>query len=615
MEPRDFRHPVSENQASLLDALPANLALLDAQGQILAVNKVWQDFGVENGLSSPAHGVGLNYLEICDSTSGPDRFDARMAAAGIRSVISGHSPEYTQEYPCHSPQRQRFFRLMVSPLPQGPGALVLHVNITARKVVEEQLVRSKEMYRLIFRNNPIPTWIYAEDSLNILAVNEAAVQTYGYTETEFLGMSIRDLRPEAEVERLDAHLRTALKGDKYSGIWVHRKKNGETFDVYIISCQTSFLDQRARLVLAQDVSLRLRFEEERERGERLQSLVSLAEGLGADLKEALAPIVLAADSLRQSALPEQLYFLDVIERSARRSQQLMEHIFAFAHGGTGEVRQTEMKDLLLGLGQMIRETLPRNLMLSVSADENLWPVFAIGVRLHHALLKLCLISRNSQAGRILLSARNIQLDETFLAQQGGARPGPYVLLEIQNAAADASSNNAQALAFAADVAREHQGLFVVTDQGRRFQLFLPAIHAAGTSLPPAAWPVGHGELLLLIEDERAIREVASHSLEAYGYRVLQAAEATTGVALLADHLDAIALVVVDLSLPLLDGRATALVLRHLAPRLPILFTGDEMVPTLDRASLPELSALLPKPYRTQALLEAIRDLLEQPGAA
>ncbi len=125
-----------------LDALSANLAILDENGVILAVNRAWREFAEANssGLTDPAH-LGVNYLSVCETSAGPHSEGAAEMAAGIHAVMSGKQDEFSLEYPCHSPHEKRWFNARVTRFP-GAGALrimVAHENITEHKLAEEAL--------------------------------------------------------------------------------------------------------------------------------------------------------------------------------------------------------------------------------------------------------------------------------------------------------------------------------------------------------------------------------------------------------------------------------------------------------------------------------------------
>ena len=133
------------DRQALVNSLPANIAVLDAEGTILDVNEQWREFGRANGLRYPAAGVGRNYLSICDATKGPDAADAATVAKGIRDVLRGETTEFSLEYPCRSPRHDRWFRVVVSPISGkgtgSTGAVVMHVDITERKHAELELSR------------------------------------------------------------------------------------------------------------------------------------------------------------------------------------------------------------------------------------------------------------------------------------------------------------------------------------------------------------------------------------------------------------------------------------------------------------------------------------------
>jgi PAS domain S-box-containing protein len=129
-----------------LESVPANIAILDASGVIMRVNREWISFGNENGVALGSVAVGANYLAICGAVTGAEAAQARRFAAGIRSVISGKEKRFSMEYPCHSPQKERWFMGYVTASPGGGPArvVVAHVDITGQKVIEEQIRRLNE---------------------------------------------------------------------------------------------------------------------------------------------------------------------------------------------------------------------------------------------------------------------------------------------------------------------------------------------------------------------------------------------------------------------------------------------------------------------------------------
>ncbi len=138
------RQRQAEIQRAILNALPAHVALIDREGSILEVNESWRRFAESNSAPSDTAFVGQNYLRVCESASGEYGSDGQEVAMGLRRLLAGVLPQLVKEYPCHSPGEQRWFRLMASPLleDRGAGAVIMHIDVTDRKLAEEALARS-----------------------------------------------------------------------------------------------------------------------------------------------------------------------------------------------------------------------------------------------------------------------------------------------------------------------------------------------------------------------------------------------------------------------------------------------------------------------------------------
>ncbi|HEX8373286.1 MAG TPA: PAS domain S-box protein, partial [Chthoniobacterales bacterium] len=135
----------AETQISILNALPAHIALIDAEGVILSVNEAWQRPATANFLQGPEFSVGLNYLEACQRSAGGRAAEVSAILDGIDRVLGGETREFAAEYPCHSEAGQRWFRLVATPLHESRlgGAVVMHLNITERKLADEALRKSQ----------------------------------------------------------------------------------------------------------------------------------------------------------------------------------------------------------------------------------------------------------------------------------------------------------------------------------------------------------------------------------------------------------------------------------------------------------------------------------------
>jgi len=133
--------------SATLDALSSHIAILDDNGTILAVNRAWRDFARANSAGTANFGEGANYLNVCNEAHGPHSEEAAAFTAGFRSVIRGEHDELSFEYPCHSPDEERWFNVRITRFP-GKNIhwlVTAHENITKRKETEAKLLEAVEL--------------------------------------------------------------------------------------------------------------------------------------------------------------------------------------------------------------------------------------------------------------------------------------------------------------------------------------------------------------------------------------------------------------------------------------------------------------------------------------
>lgn len=213
-----------------LNSVTAEIAVLDRDGVILAVNEPWRRFALDNGREprkpGPSADVGTNYLAVCQPGKGFATDGTVEACDGIRAVLDGRLPSFSLEYPCHSPQEKRWFSMSVTPLGEAAagGVVVAHTNISKRRQTEEEL----RIAAIAFECQE--GIVVMDENLRILRVNQAFTHITGYSREEIQGRTpgfARSDRHPASV--YDAAWDEARCTGAWQGELWHRRKNGENY--------------------------------------------------------------------------------------------------------------------------------------------------------------------------------------------------------------------------------------------------------------------------------------------------------------------------------------------------------------------------------------------------
>lgn len=213
-----------------IDGLSAHIAIVDATGAILRVNRTWREFARHNARDISRLCEGSNYLEACDRAVDEDGTSA-LFAAGIRDVLSGRKKYFIHEYPCHAPGEQRWFECRVTPFPgDGPTrVIVAHENVTQRHLAREKLAASEKRFRQAVEHSPMPVMIHAEDG-QVISVNRAWSEISGYrhedipTIADWTRLAYGEHR--GTVEKVIKQL-YGMKARKHESILTIRCRNGE----------------------------------------------------------------------------------------------------------------------------------------------------------------------------------------------------------------------------------------------------------------------------------------------------------------------------------------------------------------------------------------------------
>lgn len=219
----------------VLNSMAAHIAVLDQYGVIQAVNEPWRRFALENGIErgqpAPHTQIGVNYLAVVRrSIDGMSAENAEEASRGIQAVLDGRLPAYTTEYPCHSPDRKRWFTMNVMPLgaQKREGVVITHIDITAIKQAEED----QRIAAVAFECQD--GMIITDAQMRILRTNHSFTRIMGYSNEEVLGRPTTFMRSDRHPPGFyeNAWRVARDQGNWNDEVW-HRRKNGEVFPQWL----------------------------------------------------------------------------------------------------------------------------------------------------------------------------------------------------------------------------------------------------------------------------------------------------------------------------------------------------------------------------------------------
>ncbi|MCX7111935.1 MAG: PAS domain S-box protein, partial [Proteobacteria bacterium] len=259
---------------AILNAVPAEIAVVDRDGVILAVNEPWRRFALENGIEpgkpAPHTEVGTNYLAVCQlgiSFAADD--GAANARQGIQAILDGGLPCFSLEYPCHSPTQQRWFEMTVTPLGRDTGGRVVitHTDITGRIQLEEKMRQSETKFRTLYDSNSDAIMLL--DGNEYIDCNQATLALFGVaTAEEFFTYHPADLSPPMQPCGTDSktlanrHIDFALKNGHHHLEWTHQRADtGKTFNTEVLLSAMKIEGKTTLLASVRDITERKQAEE------------------------------------------------------------------------------------------------------------------------------------------------------------------------------------------------------------------------------------------------------------------------------------------------------------------------------------------------------------------
>jgi two-component system, cell cycle sensor histidine kinase and response regulator CckA len=479
----------------------------------------------------------------------------------------------------------------------------------------------------------------------ILYWNKGAEHLYGWPATEALGQNADQLLYSAPPQR--QAIQQALDA---TGEWrgelqqITKAEQPITVESRWTLVRDAEQQPRSILTVNTDITETKKLQAQFLQAQRLESLGTLASGIAHDLNNLLAPILMAVQLLGLKLEDDRsLQLLEILEGNVKRGAELVKQVLSFARGIAGERVSLQIGHLITDIATIAQQTFSKAIEIRVEmTTAGLWLVTGDATQLHQVLMNLCVNARDAMpdGGTLTIAATNRQVNEQDLGISPDLRTGPYVVITVSDTGVGIpptvqdrifepffttkpfGQGTGLGLSTVLGIVKSHGGVVCVESQlgkGTRFRVYLPATETAiAIQAPPEEGrrPFGQGELLLVVDDEPAVREATQVSLESYGYRVLGASDGIEGLALYAQHGSEIQAVVMDMMMPHPDGLATIAMLQKLNSEIKIIaVSGLKPGYGTAVAKNPNIKSFLGKPYTLEELLKALQAILHPQSSA
>jgi len=474
---------------------------------------------------------------------------------------------------------------------------------------------------------------------SVILWNAGAERLYGVPASDILG------RPwpagfSRENEKLQEAERITQQKGEWSGNLTQSAADGTEIEVQsrwvLLPTQ---LSEKANILIINTLNSDSRhLEEERLRAHRQECIGLLAGGIAHDLNNTLQPTAMAMDLIRGRLLdPDSQDLIQVVDANLRRAMEFARQILSFTLGGASGIAEVSTSEIVQDISNFAKNAFPKAIQIQTDIEMGVSPVLANATQLKQVLLNLCVNARDAmtEGGLLSLTACNVDIDQEAVKRNPIAKAGKFVRISVSDSGTGIpqpvrdkifepffttkgpEKGTGLGLATVMGIVREHDGFLLLEseeDKGTVFQIFIPAAphHSPALVVPsPTARTEtrGHGETILLVDDEPTVLKLMQRSLERAGYHVMSASDGQKGLDCFTESQEKIALVLTDMSMPGMGGAEMIRQLKKKSPFVKIICTSGIIYPNGQMHSL-GADKVLAKPCDSKTMLEAISEVLK-----
>jgi PAS domain S-box-containing protein len=545
-------------------------------------------------------------------------------------------------------EETRYLDFVYQPIKDESGSVtsifVEGLDITERRATEQALrdLNAELERRVIERAqargrtwNLSPDLLGALNSKGYFETSNPAWQTIlGWSEAEVASMSIFELLHPDDVEHTRAGFELTLVGQPaIRFVNRYRCKNGDYRYISWVGIQEDdYVYCTGRdITVEREAEIELsKAQDALRQAQKMEAIGQLTGGIAHDFNNLLTGIIGSLDLVRRRMAtnsPDDIpRLMDAASAAALRAAALTHRLLAFGRRQSLDTRPNDVNRIVAGIEEFIRRTLGERIELHCELCADLWTASTDANQLESALLNLAINARDAMpdGGHLTVETANVQLDKAYSSLHEDVEPGEYVAVSVSDTGVgmppevlekavdpffttkpvgEGTGLGLSVIYGFTKQSRGHLRIYSEVGQGTTVRLFLPRALQSAVHIKPVAveTPRGHGETILVVEDDATVRSIISDVLKDLGYNVLTAADARFAIPLLQSK-GAIDLLISDVILPHVNGRKLAEIARVSRPSLKVLFVSGYSENAIFRGSLVDAGMdLLTKPFALDTL--------------
>ncbi len=515
------------------------------------------------------------------------------------------------------------------------GVTFTALDITSRKQAEAFLRESEERYSSLFKNNHSVMLLIDPETADIVDVNSAACDFYGWRKEELASKKITDINTLTKEEVFDELAKAKLEKRNYF-LFRHRLANGEIRNVEVYSGPIKVRGKQLLYSIVHDITERERLEAQLFQSQKMEAIAALAGGIAHQFNNALYAIV-GSIELLECDLADQANvaaYTDQMKNATARMAQLTKQLLAYARGGKYQPRVISLSDFVRDTLPLIAYTLKPHAFVETDLPHDIMNVNADLTQIQMVLSAI--LTNASEAiedrGRIRITCRNKVITDDIAVGSPGLKPGVYVSLKIvdDGKGMDEATKarvfepffstkfQGRGLGMAAvyGIVKNHDGWIAVDsalNRGTTVRIYLPAVDTAVKALKESkSKQVKSTGTILYIEDEQIVLDVGQAVLERLGYHVLVAKTGKEAVRIAKAFKDEIDLAILDIVIPDMGAKDIYFQIREARPNIKVIVCSGY---SIDGPAQEIIDAgahgFIQKPFSIEHLMDKLNKVLNQ----